>query len=228
MEKMIIANLKMNLNYDEIKSYVENMKNTNNKNVIIIPTSIYVPYFLNNGYSVGVQNCYYLDKGAYTGEISPAQIKSMGIDYVLIGHSERRSYFNEDNELLNKKIKEALKSGLKVIYCIGETLEERKSGKTNEVLKEELLVGLKDISEEVIIAYEPVWAIGTNITPTSIEIEETISYIKSIYDYHVLYGGSTNDNNIEELNSIQNVDGFLIGGASLNTEKLNKIIKIVL
>jgi len=226
--KIVAANLKMNLNYDEIKEYINGIDDINNKNVIIIPTSIYAPYFLNKGYSVGIQNCYYLNKGAYTGEVSPSQIKSIGLDYVLIGHSERRSYFNEDNGLLNKKIKEALNNGLKVIYCIGETLEERESGKTNEVLKTELLEGLKDINEEIIIAYEPVWAIGTNITPTSEEIKETIGYIKSIYNYPTLYGGSTNDKNIEELNSISNVDGFLIGGASLDPLKLQKIIRIVM
>ena len=226
--KIVAANLKMNLNYDEIKKYLEDINEIDNKNVIFIPTSIYVPYFLNKGYSVGVQNCHYLNKGAYTGETSPSQLKSIGVDYVLIGHSERRTYFNEDNDLLNMKIKEALNNGLKVIYCIGETEEERNHGKTKEVLKTELLEGLKDINEEVIIAYEPVWAIGTSVTPTSLEIEEAVDYIKSIYDYPTLYGGSTNDKNIEELNSIKNVDGFLIGGASLDTQKLDKIIKIVL
>lgn len=226
--KIVAANLKMNLNYEEIKNYVQKIENYDNKNIIFIPTSIYAPYFLNRGYSVGVQNCYCMDKGAYTGEVSPSQIKSMGIDYVLIGHSERRIYFKEDNDLLNKKIREALKNNLKVIYCIGETEEERNLGKTKEVLKEELMSGLKDIDDEVIIAYEPVWAIGTNVTPTSLEIEDAISYIKSLYNYPTLYGGSTNDKNIEELNSIKNVDGFLIGGASLDVEKLEKIIKIVL
>lgn len=226
--KIVAANLKMNLNYEEIKNYVQKIENYDNKNIIFIPTSIYAPYFLNRGYSVGVQNCYCMDKGAYTGEVSPSQIKSMGIDYVLIGHSERRSYFKEDNDLLNKKIREALKNNLKVIYCIGETEEERNLGKTKEVLKEELMSGLKDIDDEVIIAYEPVWAIGTNVTPTSLEIEDAISYIKSLYNYPTLYGGSTNDKNIEELNSVKNVDGFLIGGASLDVEKLEKIIKIVL
>lgn len=226
--KIVAANLKMNLNYEEIKNYVEKIDNIDNKNIIFIPTNIYVPYFLNKGYSVGVQNCHYLDKGAYTGEVSPSQIKSMGVDYVLIGHSERRSYFKEDNELLNKKIKEALKNNLKVIYCVGETKEEKDLGKTKDVIKESLINGLKDIDEEVIIAYEPVWAIGTNVIPTMDEIKETVDYIKSIYNYKTLYGGSINDKNIEELNNISNVDGYLVGGSSLDIEKLNKIIEVVM
>lgn len=226
--KIVAANLKMNLNYEEIKNYVEKIDNIDNKNIIFIPTNIYVPYFLNKGYSVGVQNCHYLDKGAYTGEVSPSQIKSMGVDYVLIGHSERRSYFKEDNELLNKKIKEALKNNLKVIYCVGETKGEKDLGKTKDVIRESLINGLKDINEEVIIAYEPVWAIGTNVIPTMDEIKETVDYIKSIYNYKTLYGGSINDKNIEELNNISNVDGYLVGGASLDIEKLNKIIEVVM
>lgn len=224
--KILAANFKMNLTLNEINEYIDKIKDIDNKNIVFIPSNIYIPYFLNKKFSVGVQDAYYLDNGAFTGEVSAKQISSLGVNYAIIGHSERRMYFNETNDILNKKIISCESNGLKVIYCIGETKEERESNKTKEVLLKQLDEGLKGASE-VIIAYEPRWAIGTNVTPTNEEIEDIISFIKSKYNYKVLYGGSTNDKNIASLNSISNVDGFLVGGASLDYDKFKKMIEIV-
>ena len=224
--KILAANFKMNLTLNEINEYIDKIKDIDNKNIVLIPSNIYIPYFLNKKFSVGVQDAYYLDNGAFTGEVSAKQISSLGVNYAIIGHSERRMYFNETNDILNKKILSCESNGLKVIYCIGETKEERESNKTKEVLLKQLDEGLKGASE-VIIAYEPRWAIGTNVTPTNEEIEDIISFIKSKYNYKVLYGGSTNDKNIASLNTISNVDGFLVGGASLDYDKFKKMIEIV-
>lgn len=224
--KILAANFKMNLTLNEINEYIDKIKDIDNKNIVLIPSNIYIPYFLNKKFSVGVQDAYYLDNGAFTGEVSAKQISSLGVNYAIIGHSERRMYFNETNDILNKKILSCESNGLKVIYCIGETKEERESNKTKEVLLKQLGEGLKGASE-VIIAYEPRWAIGTNVTPTNEEIEDIISFIKSKYNYKVLYGGSTNDKNIASLNTISNVDGFLVGGASLDYDKFKKMIEIV-
>lgn len=224
--KILAANFKMNLTLNEINEYIDKIKDIDNKNIVLIPSNIYIPYFLNKKFSVGVQDAYYLDNGAFTGEVSAKQISSLGVNYAIIGHSERRMYFNETNDILNKKILSCESNRLKVIYCIGETKEERESNKTKEVLLKQLDEGLKGASE-VIIAYEPRWAIGTNVTPTNEEIEDIISFIKSKYNYKVLYGGSTNDKNIASLNTISNVDGFLVGGASLDYDKFKKMIEIV-
>ena len=224
--KILAANFKMNLTLNEINEYIDKIKDIDNKNIVLIPSNIYIPYFLNKKFSVGVQDAYYLDNGAFTGEVSAKQISSLGVNYAIIGHSERRMYFNETNDILNKKILSCESNGLKVIYCIGETKEERESNKTKEVLLKQLDEGLKGASE-VIIAYEPRWAIGTNVTPTNEEIEDIISFIKSKYNYKVLYGGSTNDKNIVSSNTISNVDGFLVGGASLDYDKFKKMIEIV-
>ena len=224
--KILAANFKMNLTLNEINEYIDKIKDIDNKNIVLIPSNIYIPYFLNKKFSVGVQDAYYLDNGAFTGEVSAKQISSLCVNYAIIGHSERRMYFNETNDILNKKILSCESNGLKVIYCIGETKEERESNKTKEVLLKQLDEGLKGASE-VIIAYEPRWAIGTNVTPTNEEIEDIISFIKSKYNYKVLYGGSTNDKNIASLNTISNVDGFLVGGASLDYDKFKKMIEIV-
>jgi triosephosphate isomerase len=238
-KKIVVGNLKMNMTVDEISTY---LKEVNSKiyspRVIICPTSIYIPYFLKHRYKVGVQNVFFRSSGAYTGEISPEQVSSMGVNYVIIGHSERRMYFDENDTTINKKIHEAVKHNLKVIVCIGETSEEKNLLKTDRVLKRQLMNGLKGLDEtmfdNIIIAYEPVWAIGTNVVPTSKEIKDTVDYIKMIvnniyngFNVNVLYGGSVNDKNIKELNKIENLGGFLVGGASNNAEKFLKIIEEV-
>lgn len=233
--KLIVGNMKMNLTYEEIVRYLNNFNETKD-NVVICPTSIYVPLFLDKQFKVGLQNVFYKDMGAYTGEISPKQAKSLGISYVIIGHSERRQILKETDETINLKIIESLNSNLKVILCIGETLDERQNNQTNSVIKNQLTEDLKNVNEtdNLIIAYEPIWAIGTGLTPTNSEIKETIDFINSTTEkllskkIPVLYGGSVTDENIEELNTISNVSGFLVGGASTKADTFTNIIKEVL
>ncbi len=234
-DKLIIANHKMNLNADDLNKYLDKISKINNKNVIICPTSIYIPYFINKT-QVGIQNVYCYSKGSYTGEISPMQAKSLGVNYVIVGHSERRCYFEESDILINKKIVESLNNNLKVILCIGETLEQKNMLKTDQVLKRQIINSLNNINsiDNIIIAYEPVWAIGTGIVPDTSSISSTISYIRTIIDklfpnnsVKILYGGSVTEKNIVELNKIKEVNGFLVGGASLNPDEFLKIVEVV-
>lgn len=238
--RIVVGNLKMNMMYDDIKSYIGSLKKeVSSENVVICPTSIYLPYFLGNNYSLGVQNTSVASEGAYTGELSPKQAYSMGVKYSIIGHSERRIHFKEDDSLINKKIIEAIKNKLTVILCIGESQSERIMRKTEQIIKRQIINDLQnldaDMFDNVIIAYEPVWAIGSNITPTNQDIIGTTKYIKgaveSLYNYpniKVIYGGSVNEKNIKELNKIEEIDGFLVGGASLDINKLTKIINVVI
>ena len=177
---------------------------------------------------VGAQNCHEQESyGAFTGSINSKMLRSVGAKHVIIGHSENRKA-GETNKLINLKIKNALKSGLKVIFCIGETLQERKKKITNKVLRRQIKLGLNNIKikNKIIIAYEPVWSIGTGLIPKSNELFDNISLIKKeIKNLKVLYGGSVNPKNIHKLKSINNIDGFLIGGASQDPKKFIDIIK---
>ncbi len=228
--KKIFANMKMNLTLDEIKEYINNTREFKNE-FVVIPTSIYIPYFIDNGYITGIQDVSKYDNGAYTSNVSAKQIKSMGITYTLIGHSERRHIFNETLEDVNEKVKKSLENDLKVVLCIGEKLEQKDNYKN--ILEEQIKTALEGVEsiDNIIIAYEPVWSIGTGLVPTNEEIEEITNYIKSVVndkynkDIDVLYGGSVNEKNIDTLNKIENVSGFLVGGASLNKDKLYKIIE---
>ena len=177
---------------------------------------------------VGAQNCHEQDVyGAFTGSINSMMLKSVGAKYVIIGHSENRQA-GETNKLINIKIKNALKSGLKVIFCIGETLQEKRKKITKKILNKQIKLGLNKIKNKknVIIAYEPVWSIGTGLIPKSNELFKTIDFIKKkIKNNKVLYGGSVNPKNIHELKLINNIDGYLIGGASQDPKKFIDIIK---
>lgn len=237
-DKLVVGNMKMNLLASDVSLYLKEFHfDEQQDQVVICPSTIFIPYFLKQPYKVGIQNLFFRDKGAYTGEISVSQAASLGIDYAIIGHSERRIYFKESDQDINKKIISALKYGFHIILCIGETAEEKGLLKTARVLKRQLLNDLRNVEKEffsqIIIAYEPVWAIGNDVTPTMVEIEETVQYIKGIIlqyfgyeDIKVLYGGSVNSKNIEELNQIPNVSGFLVGGASINAEEFLKIIEV--
>lgn len=231
--KIIVGNIKMNMKFGEISNYINIFKNIKNKNVIICPSYIYIPYFLNYDFKVGSQNVCAYKEGCYTGEISANQLSSIGVDYVLVGHSERRLKFNETDLEINKKIINSLNNRLKVILCIGETLEELNLLKKDIVLKRQIrnaLINVKDISN-IIIAYEPIWAIGTKKIPTINELNNTIKYIRDIiYELYkvknikIIYGGSINENNINELKKIENIDGYLIGSASINPNQFIQII----
>jgi len=183
------------------------------------------------------QNCHWEETGAFTGEISIPMIKDCGASHVIVGHSERRHVFGETNEWINKKIKALLSHGLKPILCIGETLEQRESGSTELVLKEQLEKGFSSINDidKCIIAYEPVWAIGTGVTANLEQVEMAHVVIREIIgenydggnDVHILYGGSVNSGNAKDLIQVEGVDGFLIGGASLDASSFASIIRTV-
>lgn len=231
--KLIVGNIKMNMKFGEINNYLNHFKNIKNDNIVICPSFIYIPYFLNYNFSVGSQNvCANLD-GGYTGEVSADQLSSIGVKYTIVGHSERRIKLNESNIEINKKIKSSLSSNLKVILCIGETLEENKLLKKDIILKRQIRDALFDIKDltNVIIAYEPVWSVGTNKMIDKFELIDTIKYIKQIIkdiyktNIKVIYGGSINENNIELIKNIEGLDGFLIGSASINPLKFIEIIE---
>ena len=187
---------------------------------------------------IGAENCHWEEKGAFTGEISTGMLKELGVEYVVLGHSERRQYFGETDETVNKRTKAVLKAGLKPIVCVGELLWERKCNITEEVVSRQIKLDLFDVSAEevknVIIAYEPVWAIGTGMTATDEQAEEVCALIRNtlakLYGQEIAdgitiqYGGSMNDGNAESLLSKENVDGGLIGGASLVASKFAAIV----
>ncbi len=193
----------------------------------------------NTNIMVGAQNMYYEEKGAFTGEVSPIFLKELGCKYVILGHSERRDIFNESDDLINKKLKKALKSDLNPIVCIGEHLEEREAGRTKNVIENQFNLTFKDLKSEefsrVIIAYEPIWAIGTGKTATPEQAEEIHIFIReliaSIYGKNtaetvrIQYGGSIKPNNAKEIFEKENIDGGLVGGASLQSKSLYEIIK---
>ena len=188
---------------------------------------------------LAAQNLYWEEKGAFTGEVSPLMLKEVGCHYVIIGHSERRQFFGETDETVNRRIKAALAQGLKVIFCIGETLKEREEGKTFSVIERQVEDGLKNLSDKemknMVIAYEPVWAIGTGKTATPGQAEEVHRFIRGkiekLYsrevseEIRIQYGGSVTPENIKGLMEQANIDGALVGGASLKAESFSKIVR---
>jgi len=217
----VFVNHKMNLDIDDVHEYLRKLKNVKDK-VVILPTSIYLPYFINENFSVGIQDIYCKDYGAYTGEVSPNQAKKLGVKYAMIGHSERRKYFDEENDFIYKKVKAALKSGLTVLLCVGEREHER--DEVFDVLKKQLSV--IDDTDNVIVSYEPVWSIGNGKIPSNEEIKKVVKYIKSCYNVKVLYGGSVNEHNIATLSEVKELDGFLVGSAALDPDRLLKILEV--
>lgn len=228
---LIVANLKGNLLPKEIAPYLTEIESCES-NLVICPSELYIPYFLKHNYSIGLQNIYY-DGNLYTGEITPKQAYGLGVKYVIVGHSDRRIKFNESDLEINKTITECLNTGLKVILCIGETLEEKNMLKTTRVLQKQLNNDLRNINNinNLFIAYEPIWAIGSGNIPNNQDIKDTITYIKEVVyelnkqDVKVLYGGSIDENNIEMIRKISNIDGVIVGKSSLNPKQLLKIIE---
>lgn len=229
MEKLIAANWKMNNDFSDIKPFIKYVKKNqkNKKGLVVCVPAVMLKTFADSAKSVvetGAQNCYYAEKGAFTGEISAKMVKSAGASYVIVGHSERRQIFGETNDMLNKKLKASLENNLKVIFCIGESLEEK--SKYKSVLKKEILEGFEGITDfsNIVIAYEPIWAIGTGKVATTSDISKVHSYIKNLVkesfgvDIRVLYGGSVKPSNSKEILALEEVDGVLIGGASLKAE----------
>ena len=242
-KKYCVANWKMNLSHSDIKSFMMewgNKKiNESNVKTIFCPsyTNINITVNLLQNYSseIGAQNVCYESKGAFTGEVSCAMLKETGCKWVIIGHSERRTIFSETDDVIKKKLEIIISEDLYPILCIGETKEERDTGKTQDVLSRQLSIlckrnNLYELSN-LVIAYEPVWAIGSGVTATAEMISIAHKNIRNILnnnglngnDISILYGGSVSDNNASELSVINDVDGFLIGGASLNVDKFYSI-----
>jgi len=239
----LIGNFKMNMNMASIKPYLEDLKkvadNTDNAVGICVPY-VYLPYVsetLKDSKALyGVQNMHFKDSGAYTGEVSADMLLDFATKLVVIGHSERREYYNETDEAVNLKVKKCLEKGLTPIVCFGEKLEEREAGTYKELIERQVSAALEGIEEEsikdIIFAYEPVWAIGTGKTATSDEAEDAIYYAKSIISAKygkqiksiMLYGGSLKPSNANELLSKPSIDGGLIGGACLKMEDFESII----
>ena len=218
---------------DSVIKFSKNNKNTKFRIVYCPPNTLIRPLskrLKKTNLEVGAQNCHENETfGAFTGSVNSKMLKDVGAKYVILGHSENRQS-GETDKLINLKIKSAIKSNLKVIFCIGETLSEKRKKITNKILAKQIKVGLKSIKDtsKVIIAYEPVWSIGTGLIPKSKDLLKSISYIKSKFGKKtpkVLYGGSVNNKNIAQLKDINVIDGFLIGGASQNSKKFIDIIK---
>lgn len=229
--KRIMLNQKSGMNYSDIETYVSNLKTYQNK-FQIYPSSIYISKFVESGYNTGIQNIAESSKSNQTGEITASQAKSCGVNSVIIGHSERRLNQKEDAEVLINKFNEAIENNLSIIYCVGESLVDYKLKNTENFIYNEL----KEVFDKITIpenldlcvAYEPIWAIGSGMTPTNYEIADVSKVIRKYLDENklkadILYGGSVNEKNIDELLKIDEVDGFLIGGAS---NDYNKVIKI--
>ena len=227
MNKLMVANLKMNLDKEQIIEYKKILEENLIPNLIVCPPDIYLDMMISNKYKVCAQDAYYIDEGAYTGEISFFQLKKLGIEYSLVGHSERRKLFNETNEVTSLKVEASIRNEITPIICIGENLLEKESNNTLNIIKDELTKALsKNIPNNLIIAYEPVWAIGTGNTATLDDIKYVHSFIKEYVNktynknVKVLYGGSVSLDNISEILSLNEVDGVLIGGASKKASNL--------
>lgn len=232
--KLIVGNFKMNLLKDDINKYIEEMRRYSFTNVVYCPSNIFLKDFINNNLIVGAQDLSPFENGSYTGDVSASQLKSIGVKYAIIGHSERRKYYHE-KEILIDKLKMSINAGVVPIYCVGETKEEYDNDLTIEILQKEIdyVFNSSTNLENIIIAYEPIWAIGTGLIPTNDEICKVIDYIKKYiynkYRFHinVLYGGSVNSKNILELEKIENVNGYLIGGSSIRINEFIEIVNII-
>lgn len=241
---IIAGNWKMNKTIEEAIQLVKEIKNDLRDNV---ETVVCVPFtalsevkkeISGTKLKLGAQNMHWEESGAFTGEISPLMLKEIGVDYVIIGHSERRQYFGETDEIVNMKIKAALKHGIIPIVCVGETLEQREANIEKEVVKAQVLEAFKDINSEemvkMVIAYEPIWAIGTGKTATKEEANDIIAFIRSIVmdkygqevsdRVRIQYGGSVKPSNITEIMNQSDIDGALVGGASLKPDEFIKLI----
>jgi triosephosphate isomerase len=238
----IAANWKMNKTTvdtrDFLDRFVPDVRHVTAVDIVIAPpfTSLALAAEMLRGTNIILagQNAFYEEKGAYTGEISPSMLADIGCRYVIVGHSERRQYFLEDDGIVNRKTKAAKKAGLGVIVCVGELLAEREGGRTFEILERQIEKGLKEIpSENMVIAYEPVWAIGTGKTATPEQAQDTHAYIRGklrvLYgnradEFCIIYGGSVTPDNVDSLMACGDVDGALVGGASLKADAFTRIV----
>ena len=247
-KKVIAGNWKMNLLPNEAIAFIEEfiplVKNTENEVVLCVPyTDLFYALLTaqNTNIKIGAQNMHWKETGAYTGEVSAPMLKAIGVEYVIIGHSERRQYFNETDETVNLKIKAAFENELKPIVCVGETLGQREEGITAEIITSQTRLALEGLTDEqvknTIIAYEPIWAIGTGKTATADDANNSIReirkeiekiYGKDVADCVIIqYGGSVKSSNAKELFNMSDIDGGLVGGASLKPDEFAKIVTSV-
>lgn len=246
---IIAGNWKMHLNIDQAEQLVDGIRYglpfPSPVEVVVAPPFLLIPAVverLKNSYiAIAAQNIHFEENGAFTGECSAAQVKEAGADYVIIGHSERRQYFGETNEQVNRKIKAAFKHDLIPIVCVGETAEEREKGEEARIINHQVIAGLSGIKPQeiprLVMAYEPVWAIGTGKTASSLQVEEMHSLIRCLLvslfggpaagAVRIIYGGSVKPANSKELLALPNVDGALVGGASLNPQDFIQIIQSI-
>lgn len=236
-KKIIAGNYKMNLTASQVTNLLKEIKNdidTDKVDVVVCPNYLAIPDACREtegtNISVGVQNIFYEEKGAYTGETSCEMIKDLGVKYAIIGHSERRQYFNETDNIVNKKVKKAIEQGIFPIMCVGESLTQREEGIYLEFVKSQVENGLATIDDisSVIIAYEPIWAIGTGKTATDEQAEEMCLFIRNVIKImygeevsdkiRIQYGGSVNKENASKLLNMENIDGALVGGASIKKD----------
>lgn len=239
-KKIIAGNWKMNYTISKATDFVNEIKdniNTNEVDVVLCPNNVSLDTVSNliEGTSIklGAQNVYFEESGAYTGETSASMLTAVGADYCIVGHSERRQYFLETNEIVNKKAKKLLENSILPIVCVGETLDERNQNKMFEVIEKQITESLfeidkEDIKNKVVIAYEPIWAIGTGVTATSAQAEEMCKFIRDIIAkiyssnisecVRIQYGGSVKPSNANEILNMPNIDGALVGGASLTND----------
>lgn len=244
-KKVIAGNWKMNMLPDQTIKYIEELtplvKNSDAEVILCVPyTDLFYALLTaqDTNIKIGAQNMHFEESGAYTGEVSGQMLKCIGVEYVIIGHSERRAYFKETDETVNKKIKTAFKCGLKPIVCVGETLEQREKGIAEEIITKQIELAISGLTNEqvesTIIAYEPIWAIGTGKTATSSDANNSIksirNKIKELYGQNtadrviIQYGGSVKSQIAKELFDMSDIDGALVGGASLKAEEFSKIV----
>jgi len=246
-KKILAANWKMNLTHSEAESYLETFLSeigqVNDVEIVIVPPFTAIPALVSASEKVaflriGAQNMHWEKNGAFTGEVSATMLRALYVKYVIVGHSERRTLFGETDEVVNRKVRAALEAGLRPILCVGESLHERDSGQVEEVLRRQLHKGLENVVEkdlpEIVVAYEPCWAIGTGRTATPAEAEQSHAFIRADLSelfgattadrVRIQYGGSVKPENAEDLMRQKNIDGALIGGASLDPRSFARII----
>ena len=229
---IFIANWKLNGNIEFIEQFYKKLVTNSNNCTVICSPNIYLNKLKTNNTNLfaGSQDVSVYQEGAYTGEISCGMLVDNNIAFCLVGHSERRQYFNENNNTVNLKSKNLIQANIIPVICIGETLEQKEKNLTNKILKNQIIESIPEVSnfKNTIIAYEPIWAIGTGLTPTLDEINEVHEFIKKIDNrfnqFKVLYGGSVKASNSKDINSLKNVDGCLVGGSSLKVDEFSSII----